>query len=132
MDNTKEDMEQALEAIASMAQRSEKAQAKFAPGTAQHTLQKNRIAALRIAAALIENTLGGQDAAAGLSTEALEKAQAPLASLISKSEKAQTKLAPGSWQHSMLEKNLQALRLALPLLEAALCKREEGRRTDGG
>jgi hypothetical protein len=46
----------------------------------------------------------------------LEQARAPLASLLSKSEKAQQKLTPGSWQHSMLAANIAALRLAMSLL----------------
>jgi len=40
----------------------------------------------------------------------------PLASLIGKSEKAQQKLAPATWQHRMLREHLQALRLAQALL----------------
>ena len=47
----------------------------------------------------------------------LRQAEAPIASLISKSEKAQGKVAPGAWQHAMLEKNLRALRLASQLME---------------
>ncbi|KAB8145822.1 hypothetical protein F8S13_01720 [Chloroflexia bacterium SDU3-3] len=42
----------------------------------------------------------------------------PLASLISKSEKAQQKVAEGTWQHRMLHQNLRALRLASALLQA--------------
>ena len=41
----------------------------------------------------------------------------PLASLISKSEKAQQKLTPKTWQHSMLCKNLKALHLAYALMK---------------
>lgn len=41
----------------------------------------------------------------------------PLASLISKSEKAQQKLKPGSWQHTMLAQNLKALRFATAHLQ---------------
>jgi hypothetical protein len=40
----------------------------------------------------------------------------PIASLLSKSEKAQTKLAAGSWQYKMLESNIKALRIAYALL----------------
>jgi len=40
----------------------------------------------------------------------------PIASLISKSAKAQQKLAPGTWQHAMLGENLKALRIASVLL----------------
>jgi len=40
----------------------------------------------------------------------------PMASLIGKSEKAQRKLAKGTWQHAMLRDNLRALRLASDLM----------------
>lgn len=40
----------------------------------------------------------------------------PITSLISKSEKAQQKLAPGTWQHSTLQENLRALHIALALM----------------
>ncbi len=40
----------------------------------------------------------------------------PIASLISKSGKAQRKLAPGTWQHAMLQDNLEALHMASALL----------------
>ena len=50
--------------------------------------------------------------------EEMEKVLCPIASLIGKSEKAQGKLAPGSWQHAMLEGNLKALRIAFRLMSA--------------
>lgn len=46
----------------------------------------------------------------------LQEARRPIASLISKSEKAQGKLAPGTWQHTMLSDNLEALRIASALM----------------
>lgn len=49
-------------------------------------------------------------------TDGLQKALRPIASLISKSEKAQRKLAPGTWQHSMMRDNVKALRIALALM----------------
>lgn len=58
-------------------------------------------------------------------TDDLREALRPIASLISKSEKAQQKLAPGTWQHTMLEGNLKALRIASMLIK----KETEG--TDG-
>lgn len=48
--------------------------------------------------------------------DALREARAPLASLLSKSEKALQKVAHGTWQHSMLEANIEALRIAVPLV----------------
>lgn len=50
------------------------------------------------------------------SAEKTPEALRPLISLISKSDKAQRKLAPSSWQYTMLDANLRALRLALALL----------------
>lgn len=61
---------------------------------------------------------------AGGRTQSLDKytandwleAQRPITSLISKSEKAQHKLAPGMWQYAMLRNNLKALRCAFVLM----------------
>ena len=50
----RDDLQEALRVLASMIIRTEKAQAKFSPGTSQHTLQRNRLKALRIAEALIK------------------------------------------------------------------------------
>ena len=52
-----DDLQEALRAVTSMIGKGEKAQAKFAPGTSQHTLQANRLKALRIAEALMEMEL---------------------------------------------------------------------------
>ena len=50
-------------------------------------------------------------------TDRLHEALRPIASLISKSEKAQQKLASGSWQHTMLRDNLKALHIATALMK---------------
>jgi hypothetical protein len=49
-------------------------------------------------------------------TDELQEARQPIASLISKSEKAQQKLAIGTWQHTMLRDNLKALHIASALM----------------
>jgi len=49
-------------------------------------------------------------------TDEVHQALRPIASLLSKSEKAQQKLAPGTWQHTMLRDNLKALRIASALM----------------
>jgi hypothetical protein len=46
----------------------------------------------------------------------LQEAFRPIASLISKSEKAQQQLVPGTWQHTMLRDNLKALHVASTLM----------------
>lgn len=52
--------------------------------------------------------------------EELQAALRPIASLISKSEKAQQKLAKGSWQHAMLSDNLKALNFASALMNSEI------------
>lgn len=54
----KEDLEEALRAIASTISKCENVQPKLKEGTAQHTLLIRRIKALHIASALIKRELG--------------------------------------------------------------------------
>lgn len=54
---TREDLQEALRALAALIGKAERAQAKFAPGTAPHTLQQNRLKALRMAEALTRAAL---------------------------------------------------------------------------
>lgn len=56
---SKDDLDKALRTLASLLNKCEKAQQGFAPGTSQATLLKNRIHALQIAIALINNALKG-------------------------------------------------------------------------
>ncbi len=123
---TREEMETARHAIAAMIGKVESAKEKFAPGTSQHTLQKNRLEALSIASSLISKELG-ESGTQDYAAEDLEKALAPIASLISKSEKAQGKLAPGPWHHTMLGKNIKAFSIALPLLTKTLREDNHGK-----
>ncbi|WP_066716271.1 hypothetical protein [Clostridium sp. Marseille-P299] len=119
-DSKNKEMEDALSAISSMIEKSEKAQQKFAKGTSQYTLLRNRRKALYIASSLIAKELKNKDVVAIFTKEDFHGALAPINSLISKSEKAQTKLADNTWQYRMLAANLKALYLALPLLMKAL------------
>jgi hypothetical protein len=112
------DAQAASLAIASMIDRSQQAKDKLVPGTPQHSLLENRIRALQTAMLLLEIAADSARQAAAPTSEDLHQAYAPLASLASKSAKAQTKLAEGSWQHTMLEENLKALGMALRLLQA--------------
>ncbi|MEA5015198.1 MAG: hypothetical protein VB099_11610 [Candidatus Limiplasma sp.] len=60
---TREELEEALRAIASTIHKCEKVQPKLRLGTSQHTLLVRRIKALYIASALIQRELGLQDPA---------------------------------------------------------------------
>ncbi len=116
MDDFKEkDMEEALQAMTSMISRTENAKEKFAQGTSQNTLQKNRLKALYIGSSLISKEMG-KIVIPDYTIDDLENAIAPIASLISKSEKAQKKLRIGTWQHTMLGNNLKALYMVSTLL----------------
>lgn len=121
MDNyTKNDIEEALQAVASIISKTENAKAKFAIGTSHHSLQENRLKALNIASSLLSKELKESETVDYYTKEDLKNALAPLASLISKSEKAQKKLKEGTWQYTMLSNNLKALYIASPLLTRAL------------
>ena len=109
------DIDKASKAIASMINRSKIAQVKFQEGTSQYTLQKNRINALKIAHSLIDEELGKRGSVI-FEKDDLEKAVAPIKSLINKSKKAKTKLKQDTWQYKMLESNITALYIALPLI----------------
>ena len=61
-DYTGEELKEALRAIDSVIHKCEKAQEKFPEGNAHHTLLKNRLKAMYIAKALIEEALRGSQA----------------------------------------------------------------------
>ena len=50
------------------------------------------------------------------SADDVRESLAPLASLLSKSEKAQQKVVPGTWQHAILGDNIKSLRVALEII----------------
>ena len=51
---TRDDLQESLQALASMIGKTEKAKARFSPGTSQHTLLRNRLKSLRLAQQLIQ------------------------------------------------------------------------------
>ena len=88
----------------------------FPEGASQHTLQVNRLIALEVAQAVSRHE--------SVTSEELKRAVAPLASLISKSEKALTKLKPDSWQAQRLERNVSLLVPILNLIHHKLAEKE--------
>lgn len=113
----------ACKAIEDMLEKSKKAQAKFEPGTSQHTLLANRIHALNVSLTLLSRE-AEQTVMHRYSMHELQSAIAPLTSLIHKSEKARTHLQPDSWQHTMLTSNLKGLNLALEILSDIVDKHQ--------
>ena len=57
-------------------------------------------------------------------TDEWDEARRPIASLISKSEKAHQKLAPDTWQFRMLRDNLAALHIAFALMNRGAGRKE--------
>ncbi|WP_426347912.1 hypothetical protein ACPWSR_09060 [Alloiococcus sp. CFN-8] len=121
MDNfTKEHLIEALRVVASTISRCEKIQPKFAEGTSQHTLLRNRIKALYISKALIaaDSTIDTY------TREELMAALPPVSSIISKTEKAQSKYEEGTAQYKRFEPTIKAMKISKSLIEYELFHRE--------
>ncbi|MGO4927246.1 hypothetical protein ACTQ45_01690 [Fundicoccus sp. Sow4_D5] len=89
---------------------------KFTEGSSQHTLLTNRIKALEIAQSLLHDKPNSPV----YSKEELQAAQAPIHSLIHKSEKAMRKFKPGHPAYTRLNKLIQAMTLSDLAIEEAI------------
>ncbi|WP_312279037.1 hypothetical protein [Oscillibacter sp.] len=115
---TEQERADALKVVTSIIARCEQTQPKFAPGTSQHTLLKNRIQALKIGSALLGGGYVEKD-----SDETLTAALEPLASIIRKCEKARSKYEPGSGQYNRYGSTIQAMELSRIQIENELHRR---------
>ena len=106
---SKAELQKALGPIASLLDKSEKAQQKLAPATWQHRMLQDNVIALRIASALMGQDSHQEDA---FTRQALQDALVALASMISRTERAHLQLRPGSAQHTLQQNRLEALRIA--------------------
>ena len=109
---TEEEQSNALKVVVSSINNCEKMQPKFAEGSSQHTLLRNRIKALYIAKSLIWK----DEFFAEFSKEELSKAQAPILSIRSKSEKGIEKFEEGHATYSRLNKIIKSMTLVNDLL----------------
>lgn len=109
---TKEELIEALGEVTSTISKCEKIQPKFAEGTSQHTLLKNRIKAMYIAQSLLtyEKTTDKY------TKEELVEALHPVSSIISKCEKAQQKFVEGTAHHTRFKKIIQAMYISKSLI----------------
>lgn len=120
MDNyTNAELENALRVVSSAISRCEKAWPKFAEGTAQHTLLKNRIKALTIAKSLLTRDAGID----GYTKYELTDALRPVSSIIGKCETAQRKYAQGTPQYKRFEGMIQAMYVSRSLIDEEIAKR---------
>jgi len=116
---TKEEVREALQIVASASSRCEKIKPKFAEGSAQHSLLKNRIKALAIAQSLIKE----ERVTEKYTIEELTAALRPVASIISKCTKAQQKFAEGSSYHTRFQKMINAMEISQSLITDEIRKR---------
>jgi hypothetical protein len=117
---TREDLAEALGVVLSTISKCEKIQPKFAEGTSQHTLLKNRIKALYISKSLITE----EDVMDTYTKEELIKALPPVSSIISKCEKAQLKFAEGTAHHTGLKNIIKAMYISKSLITDEISKRD--------
>jgi len=108
------EFQEALRPIASLIGKSEKALQKLAPETWQHTMLRDNLKALRIAAALMNRETDETDS---FTQNDLREALNAFASMIGKTEKAQATFSVGTSQHTLQRNRLKALRLAEALVK---------------
>lgn len=116
---TQQELEEALQPIASLISKSEKAQQKVEPGTWQHTMLAENLKALRIASALMSE---GSAAAGDIAPDDLRDSLRAIGSMIGRTEKAWPAFAPGTSQHTLLANRLSALRLAEQVVSERLAR----------
>jgi molybdopterin-binding protein len=116
---TEEELIEALRVVSSIISKCEKAQLKFAEGTSQYTLLKNRIKAMYISKSLItdENVMNKY------TEEELIEALRPVSSIISKCEKAQLKFAEGASHHTRFKNIIKSMYISKSLITDEISKR---------
>ena len=115
---TKEELEEALRAITSTINKSEKVQLKLKAGTFQHTMTVRGIKAYNIAIELIKREWEtAEDSFEGRYTkEEFEEALQALTSAISRVEKVLPKFNAGTSQHTLAIRRIKAFCIANVLL----------------
>lgn len=116
---TREELDEVLRIVSSAIGRCEKTQPKFAEGTSQHTLLKNRIKALCISKSLLTDETGADE----YTKEELQEALRPVSSIISKCEKAQRKFVQGSAHHTRFQNMIKAMYVSKSLITDEIDKR---------
>ncbi|MBN7773559.1 hypothetical protein [Clostridium aminobutyricum] len=117
---TREELLEALLVLSSSISKCEKIQPKFAEGTSQHTLLKNRIKAMYISKSLItdENVMNQY------TKEELIEALRPVSSIISKCEKAQRKFVEGTSHHTRFKNLIKTMYISKSLITNEISKRD--------
>ncbi|WP_373482567.1 hypothetical protein [Acetobacterium sp.] len=137
---TNEELNVALREVSSTIRKCEKMQGKFAEGTAQYSLLRNRIKAMIISKLLIENEISSKEQATRDQSDdtvkkldldrknvmeqytkiELTEALRPVISVISKCEKAQSKFAEGTVHYRRNKNLIKAMNISKVLIEGQL------------
>lgn len=117
---TGEQLVEALRVVASTIGKCENMQQKFLEGTSQHTLLKNRIKALYISKALMQD----ENVMDKYTKKELIEALRPVCSIISKCEKAQLKFIEGTYHHTNFDNIIKAMYISEELITDEISKRD--------
>ncbi|MBU3144845.1 hypothetical protein [Clostridium sp. CF012] len=118
---TREELVESLQVVSSTISKCEKMQLKFAEGSSQHTLLKNRIKAMYISKSLITD----EDVMDKYTKEELIESLRPVSSVISKCEKAPLKFAEGTSHHTRLKNLIKAMYISKSLITDEISKRDQ-------
>ena len=116
---TNEELADALQVVDSTIIKCEKMQLKFQEGTSQYTLLKNRIKAMYISKLLIS----GENDKSKYTNEELTEALRPVASIISKCEKAQLKFTENTSHYNRFRNIINAMYISKSLITDEISKR---------
>lgn len=121
MDYMKEELQEAIRAITSMINKSEKAQLKLKAGTWQHTMTVQALKADTIAIALLNRELEANPATGSFKSayteEELENALKTVTTIIGRVEKIQPKFEEHTPQHTLAVRRIKALDISLALIK---------------
>ncbi len=117
----KEDLVEALKEVTSTISKCEKIHGKFAEGTSQHTLLKNRIKAMYISKILILKELSKiedilEEVEENYTKEEMREALRPIESIISKCEKGQSKFVKGTPHYNRFENIIKSMNVSRNLI----------------
>lgn len=118
---SQEKLQSAIKTVSSTITNCEKMQPKFAEGTSQHSLLRNRIKALKISKCLLE-----RDKEIDIYNKIdFEKALPPVISIINKTEKARGKYGEDSTQFKRLTPLIEAMYISKALIEKEITQRNQ-------
>ena len=117
---SQEELYAAIKTISTTISKCEKAQLAFSEGTVQYSLLRNRIKALYIARASIEN----DNSIDMFTLSDLEKALPPILSIISKTEKVRVKVDESRVQFKRIDALIRAMNISKVFITNEISKRK--------